>query len=223
MTDEDNLDPELTAAIEQATDANRQAEQALESCDSQSHEAGPVTAAPDSSPSKSDELLRMMVVEAMEDQKGEWEAKLDTVKAEAADYKDKFLRLAAEFENHKKRSAREVENKIQKELERLLADFLPMGDNLARAKHSAQGSQEILEGISIIEHSFFSALAKHDIAPVLSLGCEFDSQIHDALSQREDESPKGTIVEEFEKGYLWRGRLLKAARVIVSAGPAKEE
>ena len=142
----------------------------------------------------------------------------------AADFsKDKLLRSMAEFENYKRRAVSDVEQRIHSALGRLLEDFLPIGDNLARAKSVAQANEKILEGIAMVEQSFFGALAKHDIAPVLALGCSFNPEVHEAIAQQPNAAERGMIVEEFEKGYTWRDKLLRPARVVVSMGKPETE
>jgi len=130
----------------------------------------------------------------------------------------------AEFENYKRRSQKDVDERIRSALGRLLEDFLPLGDNLHRAKEAAQGAPQIADGITMVEQAFFTALAKHDIAPVLALGCTFDPAVHEAIAQQPStEREAGLIIGEVEKGYLWKGNLLRAARVVVSTGEPKDE
>lgn len=148
-------------------------------------------------------------------------SKLEASEAEVTAGKQELLRMMAEFENYKRRGEKEVDTRVHSVLGRLLEDFLPLGDNLSRAKLAVQGDLAILEGITMVEQAFYGALAKHDIAPVLSLGCSFDPAVHQAVAKEVTDQEPGLVVDEFEKGYTWRGRLMRPAKVVVSA--AKEE
>lgn len=155
--------------------------------------------------SSGDELVN----ERMAAERAEWRAKL-------AAAEEKSLRSMSEFESYKRRSQRETDHHAHDIIGRLLEDFLPLGDNLSRAKEAAKGDLQILEGLTIVEQSFYGALSKHDIAPVLALGCSFDTKIHEAIARQITDQESGLVVEELEKGYTWRGRLVRPAKVVVS-------
>lgn len=213
MNDADDLEAELQKAMSEAEEAIDKTTEAIENRTATPSRFGSEASKPERDPA---EIVRELVAEAMADERASWEARL---KAE----RDKLLRSMAEFENYKRRATRETDERIQAALGRLLEDFLPLGDNLSRAKTAAQGDAQILDGITIVEQAFFGALAKHEIAPVLALGCSFNPEIHDALAQQVNDQERGIIVEEFEKGYTWRGRLLRPAKVVVSMGKKEEE
>jgi molecular chaperone GrpE len=106
----------------------------------------------------------------------------------------------------------------------LLGDFLPVGDNLDRAMSVAPSNPDdqiapLLKGIEMVRADFVSALGKHGIKPIESVGKPFDPSVHDALQQMDtpDFAP-GVVMMEYEKGYRRGDKLLRPARVIV-AGP----
>ena len=103
----------------------------------------------------------------------------------------------------------------------MLSDFLPVGDNLERALAAMPSATDpqLAKGLEMVRGEFFSALARHGIKPIQSVGTVFDPNLHDALQQVDTpDHPPGTVVMEYEKGYTRGDRLLRAARVIV-AGP----
>lgn len=221
MKDADDIEAELQKAMDEAEAAIGKSNEAIES---RGPGPGPKLAAHEFGEGRSPEVIvREMVAEAMADERASWQGKVDAAQAEAQANYEKLLRSMAEFANYKRRSTSDVEQRVHSALGRLLEDFLPLGDNLSRAKSAVQGDERILEGIAMVEQSFFGALAKHDIAPVLALGCSFNPEIHEAVAQQPNDAEYGVIVEEFEKGYTWRGKLLRPARVVVSMGKPETE
>lgn len=143
--------------------------------------------------------------------------------------KDKWLRAVADHENYKKRIKREMDEAAVRSVQKLLPSFLPVMDNLERAlevgepalAHADEGNRKnvelLLQGIRMVQGEFLTALAKHGIEPVKSVGVPFDPAFHDALQQFDspDHAP-GVVIREFEKGYRMGERLLRPARVIVA-------
>jgi len=213
LNDADDLETELQKAMSEAEAAIDKSTDAIENRTPSPTRFGSEASRPERDPA---EIVREMVAEAMAEERASWEAKLTAER-------DKLLRSMAEFENYKRRATRETDNRIQAALGRLLEDFLPLGDNLSRAKSAVQSDPQILEGISIVEQSFYSALAKHEIVPVLALGCSFNPKVHEAIAQLVTDQESGLVVEEFEKGYTWRGNLLRPAKVVVSSGKLEEK
>lgn len=144
----------------------------------------------------------------------------DPLASELTETKDRLLRLAAEFENFKKRRIREREDMLKFANERLLKDFLPVLDNLERALGSANQSGQghaITAGIELVIHEFLSILSREGVTPVDSVGKPFDPALQDALQQIETaDVPPGTVAAEVLKGYLLNGRVLRAALVVVA-------
>ncbi|PRP92472.1 heat shock protein GrpE [Enhygromyxa salina] len=149
---------------------------------------------------------------------------LAAAQAEAAALKDKWLRAIADLDNYKKRVKRDIDDAVHRATQGLLGSFLPVGDNLERALSVAPSEPDeqlspLIKGLEMVRQEFFSALAKHNIKPIESIGQLFDPNVHDALQQTDspDHAP-GVVVMEYEKGYLRGEKLLRPARVIV-AGP----
>ncbi len=155
------------------------------------------------------------------------EKQLADALADAAEQKDHFFRVAAEFENYKKRMIRERATAMKYAGEPILREILPTIDNLERA--IAQGDVEgldpqqelasLFEGVQLTLKNLLTALEKFEVTPMESVGQAFDPTNHEALTMEpSDTVPANQILNEFEKGYQYKDRLLRAAKVIVSAG-----
>lgn len=141
---------------------------------------------------------------------------------------DKYLRLAAEFENYKRVTQREQREQIRFGNEQILRELLPVIDNLERAIRSAKengGGEALVQGVELTLKQLTEALAKFGVRPIASVGEPFDPTCHQAVAQVESAAvAANTVVEEFQKGYLLHDRLLRAAMVSVSTGtPDKPE
>ncbi len=147
-------------------------------------------------------------------------AKAEEVKA----LNDKYLRLAAEFENYKRLIQRDQRDQIRFGNEQLLKELLPVVDNLERAIKSSRegGSSEVLiQGVDLTLKQLTGALTRFHVVPVETVGRPFDPATHQAVtSVASDKVPDQHIVDEFQRGYLLHDRILRAAMVSVSAGRA---
>ena len=148
---------------------------------------------------------------------------------EAADLKDRYLRLAADFENYKRRTLKERQDLFNYGNESLIKELLQTVDNLERAQGHAQESEEgidaetLLEGVDLTHRALIRSLEKFGVQPVQVEG-SFDPQMQEAIRQVEtDEHPPGTIVEVYQKGYLLKDRLLRPALVVVATGKKDTE
>jgi len=148
---------------------------------------------------------------------------------EAAELKDKMLRLAADYENYKKRNERERLATMKYAGENIFREFLPVVDNLERA--ISQGVVEgadaeknlagLLEGVELTLKSLYTSLEKFEVKAIESVGEPFDPNKQEALTmEASDAVPANHVLTEFEKGYFYKDRLLRAAKVIVSSGKA---
>jgi molecular chaperone GrpE len=140
---------------------------------------------------------------------------------EAERLQDRLLRLQAEFDNYKKRMAREKAEFLKFATEGLLLEFLPVLDNLERALVSARAGsanrEAVADGIEMIVRLFRSTLDKAGVKPLEAAGQPFDPGLHQAIAQVETaDGPGNLVVEEVQKGYLLEGRVLRAAMVKVS-------
>lgn len=156
----------------------------------------------------------------------ELEAALAAAQRELAEAKDRHLRLAADFENSRRRGLREREEAQLFGHQNVVKDLLPSVDSLERAiDHARQGGEGsqggLLEGVELVLREIFAVLARHGVVPIEAQGQPFDPALHEALAQLPDGTvPANTVVQVFQPGYQLRGRLLRAARVVVSKPPA---
>jgi molecular chaperone GrpE len=150
---------------------------------------------------------------------------LDDAEARAAEYLDQLQRLKAEFDNYRKRTAKEREVWFVQAQAELAEGLLPVLDDLRRAReHEAAGETAESEGRRLILKRFEDTLERlgletQDAEP----GREFDPEQHDAvMAEPSADVPEGTILRVLEPGYVFRGRLLRRSRVSYSTGPAGE-
>ena len=144
--------------------------------------------------------------------------KLGLAREETQKFKDQLLRTAAEHDNYKKRTEREVAQIIQKANEKLILELLPVVDDMERSlKSNHQNDEDILSGVKLIQQKLMTVLTNAGVEPLESIGQSFDVDKHDALLQIEKKSvDPDIVVEEHEKGYLLNGRVIRHAKVIVS-------
>ena len=152
--------------------------------------------------------------------------KLEEKEKEAKENYDRFLRLAADLENYKKRAAREKEDYIKFANEDLMKAILPFVDNLERAVNHAEKVSDtgvMIEGVRLTIQQVLQALNKFGLSSFESVGKPFDPAMHEAMLVVEtDQHEPNQVLEEFQKGYLLNDRLLRPATVSVSKLPAKE-
>ena len=155
------------------------------------------------------------------------ERKLEAAAREAAENYDRLLRVSAEFENYKKRSAREIQDFRKFANQELVRDLLPILDNLDLALKSASEQDKaetgLLEGIELTRKEILRVLEKHNVKQIEALGMPFDPSFHEAVMREEtDEHPENTVTTELQKGYLMHDRLIRPSMVAVSM-PVKKE
>jgi molecular chaperone GrpE len=148
---------------------------------------------------------------------------LEAKETEAKQNYDRFLRQVADFENFKKRAAREKEEIIRFANETLIKDLLPVLDNLERAVSYARGGgngKPLLEGVELVLKGFTEVLTKHGLTPIQAKGEPFDPNKHEAIAQVETRDyAHNTIVEQHQKGYHLMDRLLRPALVTTAKVP----
>lgn len=153
-------------------------------------------------------------------QENKQENKQDT--KEENDFKSRFFYLAAETENMKKRFEREKDNLVKYGNEKILGDLIEVLDNFERTVDALRKDQDskiqnILVGIDMVTKQFTKVLGKHGLEAVEAVGKEFDPNFHEAVAEREVEGKKDQeILEEYQKGYVLNGRLLRPSRVVVN-------
>jgi molecular chaperone GrpE len=133
---------------------------------------------------------------------------------------EKLLYQQADFENFKKLKAREKQEALRFGNETLIKELLPVIDNLERAiEHAGKGEEAraITEGVVLTLNGFLKVLEKFDVSRVEALGKKFDPNLHEAVFQEEkDDVEPGTVIGEFQKGYVMDGRLLRPSMVSVA-------
>ena len=136
------------------------------------------------------------------------------------DWKDQYARMLADFDNYRKRVARDREELAQFAAKDILKDLLPTVDNLALALEKAENKDDpFVQGVKLAYDGFLKALADHGATPIDSVGEPFDANFHDALAQLPSpDVAEGVIMNEVKRGWLLHGKLLRAAQVVVSSG-----
>src|SRR6266508_3923895 len=135
---------------------------------------------------------------------------------------DRYLRAVAEFDNARKRAARDREEQIRFANESLIREILPVLDNFDRALHAARSEPPaaVTAGIELIQRELLRVLEKFGATPFSSVGQPFDPERHEALSRvQTTEHPDMTVIAEIARGYLLNGRVLRPAMVTVAVAP----
>jgi molecular chaperone GrpE len=149
---------------------------------------------------------------------------LAAAQAEAVRLKDAWLRTAADFDNFRKRTRRELDEARRGGREEVVRALLPVFDNLDRALQSSKRSSDVaamVDGLSMVQRQFVDALGREGIAKVPTVGHPFDPGIHEAIQQVDtEEHPPGTVIAEVQSGYTQGERLLRAAMVVVARAKA---
>ena len=144
--------------------------------------------------------------------------------AEAEKYRDLALRTAADFDNFRKRAAREKEDSIRYANNSLLGDLLPLLDNFElglEAAKAAPGADAILQGLGMVARQFRDFLVASGVTEIPTEGADFDPNLMEAVGQEHDAKvPEGKVLRQARRGYKLRDRLLRPASVFVSKGPA---
>ena len=141
---------------------------------------------------------------------------LDVLKGELAELNDKYLRLAAEYDNFRKRTAKERENLFADAYADALAVFLPVMDNLERAAQFSDG-ESVAKGVAMTLKGIADTLERMGITEIEAQGLPFDPTVHNAVLHVEDESVgESTVVEVLQKGYRKGERVLRYAMVKVA-------
>ncbi len=137
------------------------------------------------------------------------------------DWKDRFARLLAEFDNFRKRTEREREDLVKFAARDVLKDVLSTVDNLARALDGAKDKAEdpFVQGVKLVYDGLLKTLADHGATPLDSVGEPFDVNYHEALAKMPSpDVEEDVVMSEVTRGWLLNGKLLRAAKVVVSAG-----
>lgn len=135
--------------------------------------------------------------------------KTEELEAQLQEWKDKYTRLFAEYDNYQKRSKREKDARYADAVADVVAEMLPVSDNLERAlatEVESEDAKKVLEGVAMVKKQMSEILSKLEVTEIPAVGEEFDPNLHNAVMHIEDETvADNTIVEEFMKGYIYKG------------------
>ena len=143
----------------------------------------------------------------------------ELLKEQLAETKDKYLRSLADFENYKKRMTLDKEQFVQFANENLISEVLPIVDGFGRAMDAAKkinAGEEMMKGLALIKKQLEDVLKKHGLEEIEALNKPYDPNVHEAIMQKEHDGPEGMVIEEVQKGYTLRGRVIRPSMVIVS-------
>ena len=150
------------------------------------------------------------------DEVSELLAQVESLQAELAAANDKYLRMIAEYDNFRKRSAHDRELACADAVERALKSILPIGDNLARASQFTDPAS-VAKGIEMMQKGFTEALASMGIEEIDAKGQPFDPELHNAVMHVEDDTlGEGVVADVLQKGYKMGDRVLRYAMVTVA-------
>lgn len=153
------------------------------------------------------------------DSKDSEKSELDKANEQIAALSDKLIRNAAEFDNYKKRTAREKEDFYKSAVCETVAPLLPVLDNLERAVAAAEDSGEsgsVLDGVKMVKKQFEDALKSIGVEPIKAVGEQFDPEKHNAVMTADSDEDENTVLEEFQKGYIYRDKVVRHSMVKVS-------
>jgi molecular chaperone GrpE len=153
----------------------------------------------------------------------EVEERLAALEAERDELLDRLRRTAADFDNFRKRAARDQENLVARAHERLMKALLPVVDDLERALVAAAEHEEakLEDGVRLVARELHEAL-KHEGLEEIEADGKFDPHVHEALLSQPSEAEEGSVIEVLQKGYKLGDRVLRPARVVISQGVAQE-
>lgn len=172
-------------------------------------------------PTPQDEILNSSEEQKVEEQQSPEENPADLLKAELDIANDKYIRLYSDFENYKKRMMRERIDLIKTAGADVIASLLPVLDDLERALKSMENTttdvNALKDGVLLIQTKLKNQLAQHGLKPIESLNKPFDTDLHEAVTNLpvEEESKKGIVIDEIEKGYMLNDKVLRHAKVVV--------
>jgi molecular chaperone GrpE len=144
----------------------------------------------------------------------------EELETELAQAKAALVQLAADFENYKRQAVRRETEARDRAVRRVVEDLLPVLDNFQRAVEAGRASSDVESlriGVEFILQMFEEALRNQGVTPIEAVGQTFDPLHHEALAEVESDQPSGTVVEEAQRGYSYKGHVLRASRVKVAA------
>jgi len=147
-------------------------------------------------------------------------AERDQLAADKADLKDRLLRALADFDNFRRRAERDRSEYVQFAAMEMVRDLVPILDDFRRAVKVETADKKYAKGIELIDQRLFETLKKAGLEPIEAAGKQFDPNLHQAVDRVQSEDlPDQTILEEYQSGYNFKGKLLRPAMVKVAVKP----
>jgi len=148
------------------------------------------------------------------------ESEMEKMREELAEAKDKYLRLVAEFDNFRKRNAKEKIELIQTAGREVITELLTVLDDCERAEKQLNASEtapELKEGIQLVFNKLRNTLTGRGLRPMESINCDFNPDLHDAITEVDAPAPelKGKVIDEVQKGYYLNDKIIRHAKVVV--------
>ena len=152
---------------------------------------------------------------------GEEQERLAALEAERDEAVDRWKRTAADFDNFRKRVARERDELVTLANERLVKELLPILDDLERALVAASEHEEaqLEEGVRLVHRALAELLGRQGLQEIETVG-KFDPHVHEALLSQPSEAEEGSVIDVVQKGYTIGDRVVRPARVVIAAAPA---
>ena len=152
------------------------------------------------------------------------EKKIIELEKQVADLKDRLLRKAAEFENYKRRTENDQLNLIKYAAESFIIKLLPVIDDFERSlDHIDSANDALKQGLKLVYDKLIKVLEDQGVKKIEAVGKPFDVHFHEALMQRKDDKAEPhTVLEELEKGYLYKDRVIRHSKVVVSEDTSEE-
>ena len=152
------------------------------------------------------------------DRHSEHDHKVQEMGEKLAEMNDKYVRLYSEYENYRKRTNTEKADLIVNGSKDMIKAILPVVDDMERALTAMSDDEGAKEGVQLIYNKMMNILSQKGLKPMEAKGVKFDENLHEAVTQfpATDESQKGTVVDEVEKGYFLNDKVLRYAKVVVA-------
>ena len=180
----------------------------------------------DAVPEGSENTDAQNVVKDLEEALSISKNKIEQLEKELKDYEDRLLRKAAEFENYKRRTENDQLNLIKYSAENFIVKLLPVIDDFERSLQHLDNTKDIeslKQGIQLIYDKFMKILSDQGVEKINAVGKPFDVQFHEAMLQRKEKGVEPhTVLDEIEKGYMYKDRVIRHSKVIVSEDTNEE-
>jgi molecular chaperone GrpE len=167
---------------------------------------------------------------SLEKELQELSSQIEQLRQENQELLSKFQRVNADYANFQRRSAKQINEAVSYEKERIVKSLLPVMDNFEHTMAHAESAEDVeavVKGVKIIYDQMLDILRSHDVEQISALGEKFDPALHQAMLQKTDEEKEDEVVlEEYQKGYRLNGRVIRPAKVVVNklaSGEAEAE